>query len=47
MFQKLDLEKIFRFLGNESTLKEDIQIMWSVPTWKFLTSAIKQLAIKS
>jgi len=43
MFKKLAPEKILRFLGNESTIMEDLSIMASVPTLKFLTSAIKQL----
>ena len=47
MFQKNSPEKILAFLGNESTLLEDITIMTSLPTKPFLTSGIKQLLKKS
>lgn len=43
MFKKVSPEKIFAFLGNESTLLEDISIMKSLPLLPFLTSGIKQL----
>lgn len=43
IFKKNSPEKILAFLGNESTLLEDISIMKSLPLIPFLTSGIKQL----
>jgi len=43
MFQKIPPEQILAFLGNESTLLEDINIMKSLPLKPFITSGIKQL----
>ena len=45
IFKKLDAHKILAFLGNESTLTEEIRVMSSLPIFPFLTSGIKQLAI--
>lgn len=43
MFRKVAITKILAFLGNESTLWEDVQIMRKLPLLPFLTSGIKQL----
>lgn len=43
MFKKLPPEKILKFLGNESSVFEDIKIMFSLPTSKFLPAGIKQI----
>jgi len=47
IFQKNSPEKILAFLGNESTLLEDITIMTSLPIKPFLFSGIKQLLKKN
>ncbi|RXG24158.1 lycopene cyclase family protein [Leeuwenhoekiella marinoflava] len=38
MFQKNDIAKIFRFLDGTSSLKEDFQIIWSLPKKEFIKS---------
>lgn len=43
MFRKIAPERILRFLGNESTLLDDVTIMKSLPTGKFLIAGIKQM----
>ena len=43
MFKKLTTDKILAFLANESTLLEDMKIMYSLPLKPFFTSGIKQL----
>jgi lycopene beta-cyclase len=47
IFKKNDPEKILAFLGNESTLLEDITIMTSLPLKPFLTSGVQQLLKKN
>lgn len=47
IFKKNSPEKIFAFLGNESSLLEDIAIMKSLPLKPFLVSGIKQLQNKN
>jgi lycopene beta-cyclase len=47
IFQKNTPEKILAFLGNESTLLEDITMMTSLPIKPFLTSGIKQFLKKN
>jgi lycopene beta-cyclase len=47
IFQKNSPEKILAFLGNESTLLQDITIMTSLPIKPFLFSGIKQLLKKN
>ncbi|QTE21742.1 lycopene cyclase family protein [Polaribacter cellanae] len=46
MFKKISAEKILAFLGNESTILEDISIMKTLPLKPFLVSGIKQLKTK-
>lgn len=43
MFKKLSPEKILAFLGNESSFKDDIKIMNSLPKIPFLIAGLKQL----
>ena len=43
MFQKVPIEKILAFLGNESSFLEDFKVFTSFPVKPFLTSGIKQL----
>lgn len=43
IFQKNPAERVLRFLDNESTIWEDLQIMRSVPTQIFLPAALRQL----
>jgi len=43
MFKKLPGEKILAFLANDSDLSDDLHIMSSLPTSKFLPAGIKQL----
>lgn len=38
MFQKNEIAKIFRFLDGTSSLKEDLQIIWSLPKKEFIKS---------
>lgn len=43
MFKKRSIEDILAFLGNESSLLEDIKIMSCLPILPFFTSGMKQL----
>jgi lycopene beta-cyclase len=43
IFAKNKASTVFKFLSNTSSIKEDIQIMRSLPTWLFLRTAIKLL----
>lgn len=43
IFQKNPVERVLRFLDNESTLWEDLQVMQSVPTGIFLPAAMHEL----
>jgi lycopene beta-cyclase len=43
IFQKISAKKILAFLGNESTLAEDVSIMKSLPLKPFLSAGMKQL----
>jgi len=43
LFKKNEIQQIFQFLDNESTLQQDIRILASLPVWPFLKSAFKQL----
>ena len=45
--EEINPEKILAFLGNESTLLEDVTMMTSLPIKPFLTSGIKQLLKKN
>ncbi len=43
LFKKNEPRQVLRFLDNESTLKEELKIISSLPTWPFLKAALKQL----
>lgn len=43
MFSKLPIDKILRFLGNESSIGDDISIMRRLPIKPFLKSGLKRL----
>ena len=47
MFQKVPVERILAFLGNESSFLEDLLIFKSFPVKPFLTSGVKQLLKKN
>lgn len=44
MFSKRSPEKILKFLGNESSLLEDLQIVSALPIKHFLAAGLKQLS---
>jgi lycopene beta-cyclase len=43
LFQKNEVQRIFRFLDNETGLADDLRMMWSVPTGVFLPAALREL----
>ena len=43
MFKKLPIERILKFLGNESSISDDLKIITTLPIKPFLLSGIKQL----
>jgi len=43
MFKKNKIDRIFAFLGNESSMKDDIKIMITFPVMPFLSSGLKHL----
>jgi lycopene beta-cyclase len=43
LFQKNKPQQVLRFLDNESSLKDELKIISSLPTWPFLKAALKQL----
>jgi lycopene beta-cyclase len=43
LFQKNKPQQVLRFLDNESSLRDEIKIISSLPTWPFLKAALKQL----
>lgn len=43
LFKKNKPRQVLRFLDNESSLKEELKIISSLPTWPFLKAALKQL----
>ena len=43
LFQKNKPQQVLRFLDNESSLKDELKIISTLPTWPFLKAAIKQL----
>lgn len=44
MFKKLSIEQILKFLGNESSLTDDLRIISSLPVKPFLIAGIKRLS---
>ncbi len=43
LFKKNKPQQVLRFLDNETSLKEEIKIISTLPTWPFLKAALKQL----
>ncbi|MGB3775933.1 MAG: lycopene cyclase, partial [Leeuwenhoekiella sp.] len=43
MFKNNPTDKIFRFLDGESTLAEDLKIIWSLPKKEFMKAFFKTL----
>jgi len=43
MFKKGDVGPIFRFLDEESSLWDDLKVIWSAPKWLFLKAALRVL----
>lgn len=41
MFLKGDTESVFRFLDNETSLQQEVPIMWRMPQWPFIKQAFK------
>jgi len=47
MFKKRNAPEILAFLGNESSLVDEVRIMSSMPVMPFLASGIRQLVVKT
>lgn len=45
LFQKLPAPLVFRFLDEDSTFADDIQLLSAPPTWPFFKTALKQIPI--
>jgi lycopene beta-cyclase len=43
LFKKNPVDKVFKFLDNESSLREEVKIISSLPTLPFLKAGIKQI----
>ena len=43
LFKKNKPQQVLRFLDNESSLKEELKIISTLPAWPFLKAALKQL----
>ncbi|MEY3920868.1 MAG: hypothetical protein RL634_629, partial [Bacteroidota bacterium] len=43
MFQKNPIERIFRFLDNESKLGEEIRLISTLPTLPFLKAGLEEI----
>lgn len=43
LFKKNKPQAVLRFLDNETSLKDELKIISSLPTWPFLKAALKQL----
>lgn len=43
LFKKNKPQQVLKFLDNESSLKDELKIISTLPTWPFLKAAIKQL----
>lgn len=43
LFKKNKPQQVLRFLDNESSIKDELKIISSLPTWPFFKAAIKQL----
>jgi len=45
LFQKLPASLVFRFLDEDSTFADDIQLLSAPPTWPFFKTALKQIPV--
>ncbi len=45
LFQKLPAPLVFRFLDEDSTFADDIQLLSAPPTWPFFKTALKQISM--
>ncbi|MCE7923490.1 MAG: hypothetical protein DYG98_10560 [Haliscomenobacteraceae bacterium CHB4] len=45
LFQKLPPSLVFRFLDEDSTFADDIQLLSAPPTWPFFKTALKQIPV--
>ncbi|MBL7743183.1 MAG: hypothetical protein JNN00_06860 [Chitinophagaceae bacterium] len=43
LFQKNKPQQVLRFLDNESSVRDELKIISSLPTWPFLKAALRQL----
>ncbi len=43
LFSKSAVQHLFRFLDNESTLAEELRIVWTLPTFPFLRAALQEI----
>jgi lycopene beta-cyclase len=43
LFQKNPIDRIFRFLNDESSFKEELAIMWSLPKTEFIRAAFHRI----
>jgi lycopene beta-cyclase len=43
LFKKNKPQRVLRFLDNESSFKDELKIISTLPAWPFLKAAIKQL----
>lgn len=46
LFRHNAADRILRFLDNETSIKEELKIMWSLPQWPFMKAGVKE-GIKS
>jgi lycopene beta-cyclase len=44
LFSRNDVQRIFRFLDNESSLSDDLAIIRSLPSWPFLKAAVRHFS---
>lgn len=45
LFQKLPAPLVFRFLDEDSTFADDLQLLSAPPTWPFFKTALKQIPV--
>ena len=43
LYNKNSIQSIFRFLDEESTIIDELKIMWSLLSWRFLKAFFKTL----
>jgi lycopene beta-cyclase len=43
LFKKNKPQQVLRFLDNESSIRQELKIISSLPTWPFLKAALKQI----